>query len=616
MSSHRGHGGRFRFGTDEVRPQVNWPFIKRIMSYFKAYRWHMVGLFLLLLIGSALGLVPPLLIRQVIDVAIPQKRIQLLFGLIGLYFAAVVLEGLLKVAQNYLNSWVSKHIIRDMRSTMFNRIQRLPVSFFSSVQSGEISSRMNNDIGGIERVFSSTFVQAVQNLLVFVTTIGLLASTDWLLALVNLAILPLFILPTRRVGRIRFDLAAKTQEQLAGLNNLILETLHISGITLVKLFNREASQAARFDESNQAVTKLEIQESLAGRWFFMVMSTLAALGPMVLYLVGGYLIITTGRMTVGSLVMFVSLLSRLYGPVTGFANLSVDITRSLALFQRIFDYLDLPLEPDDGQLTPAISGRIEFRDVTFGYREQPVLQDINLTVEPGKMVAIVGRSGAGKSTLTNLIPRLYDVTEGQLLVDGVDVRQIDLTHLRRHIGMVTQDTHLFNRSIRDNLLFAKPEASDQELIAAAQKAHIHELIMSLPDGYSSVVGERGVKLSGGERQRLSIARALLKDPAIVILDEATSSLDSLSEAAIQSAIEPLLARRTSLVIAHRLSTIMQADAIVVLDQGRVIEQGSHQDLLARGGLYKEIFDTQFRLPDHEVEVDNEKPNQGGRHELG
>ena len=595
MSSNRGFGGRFRFDAGEERPKITWSFIQRIMYYFKAYRWHMVGLFLLLLVGSVLGLVPPLLIRQVIDVAIVEKRIRLLFMLIGLYFGSIVLEGLIRVAQNYVNSWVSKYIIRDMRSTMFQKIQQLPIAFFTSVQSGEISSRMNNDIGGIERVFSSTFVQAVQNLMVFITTIILLASTDLTLALVNLAILPLFILPTRRVGRIRYDMASRTQEKLAGLNNLILETLQISGITLVKLFNREADQTKRFNEYNQDVTKLEIQESLAGRWFFMVMSTLAALGPMVLYLVGGYLIITTERMTVGSLVMFVSLLSRLYGPVTGFANLSVDITRSLALFQRIFEYLDLESEIDTGKQTPTITGKITFRDVSFHYGDKQILHDINLDIEPGKMMAIVGRSGAGKSTLTNLIPRLYDVTEGAVLFDGVDARDIELGHLRRHVGMVTQDTHLFNRTIRENLLFANADANQEELEQAAKQAQIHQLIETLADGYDSVVGERGVKLSGGERQRLSIARALLKDPTIVILDEATSSLDSLSEAAIQTAMEPLLEQRTSIVIAHRLSTIMQADSIVVLDGGAVVEQGRHQELLAGGGLYKEIFDTQFRL---------------------
>lgn len=596
--STRGFGGRFRFDAEEVRPKVTWPFVKRIIQYFTKYRWHMVGLFAMLLIGSVLGLVPPLIIRQVIDVAIPDKRIGLLFGLIGLYFGAVLLDGLIRVGQNYLNSWVSKHIIRDMRSTMFQKIQSLPISFFTNVQTGEISSRMNNDIGGIERVFSSTFVQIVQNSMVFITTIILLASTDLTLALVNLALLPLFILPTRRVGRIRYDMAAKTQEKLAGLNNLILETLQISGITLVKLFNRERYQAERFDEFNRDVTQLEIQESLAGRWFFMVMSTLTALGPMVLYLVGGYLIITTERMSVGSLVMFVSLLGRLYGPVTGFANLSVDITRSLALFQRIFDYLDLREETDEGGNRPTIEGRVQFHEVDFHYGDKQILHDISLTIEPGTMMAIVGRSGAGKSTLTNLIPRMNDVTAGAITIDGMDIRDMELSHLRGQIGMVTQDTHLFHRTIKENLLFAKGDATDEEIHDAAKKAQIHDFIMSLEHGYDSLVGERGVKLSGGERQRISIARALLKDPKIVILDEATSSLDSLSEAAIQTAMEPLLKERTSIVIAHRLSTIMQADSIIVLDQGRMIEQGRHDELLEKDGLYKEIFDTQFRILDN------------------
>lgn len=594
--STRGFGGRFRFEPDTVRPKVTWPFIRRIVSYFLAYRWHMAGLFFMILLGSVLGLVPPLIIRQVIDVAIPEKRLSLLFLLVGFYFLAIVLEGLLKVGQNYINSWVSKHIIRDMRLNMFQKIQSLPIRFFTSVQTGEISSRMNNDIGGIERVFSSTFVQIVQNTLVFVATVILLASTDLTLALVNLVLLPLFILPTRRVGRIRYDMAAKTQDKLAGLNNLILETLQISGITLVKLFNREQRQTERFSEYNRDVTTLEIQESLAGRWFFMVMSTLTALGPMVLYLIGGYLIITTDRLSVGSLVMFVSLLGRLYGPVTGFANLSVDITRSLALFQRIFDYLDLDEEVNEGKLKPEITGRLEFNDVFFSYGDSAILQGINLSIEPGTMLAVVGRSGAGKSSLTNLIPRLYDVTSGSITLDGIDLRDLELSHLRGQIGMVTQDTHLFNQSIKENLLFAKADATDEDIHGAARKAHIHDFILSLPHGYDSVVGERGVNLSGGERQRISIARALLKDPTIVILDEATSSLDSLSEAAIQSAMEPLLEERTSIVIAHRLSTIMQADSIVVLDRGKVIEQGGHEELLALGGLYQEIYETQFRLP--------------------
>lgn len=595
----RGGGGRFHYMEDEAKPKMNRAMFGRIFKYYLPY-WRL----LLLLVGciivtSLLGLIPSLLTKEIIDRALPDKDFKLLVSMIVLSFATTVVSGLISVGQTYLNSRISKNIMFDLRNGMYNHLQYMPISFFSSVQAGEITSRINNDINGIEGVFSNTVVQMLHNLFIFISTAAVMFATNWKLALFSLVVLPLFVYPTRKVGKVRWKLASKTHEKLAELNTIIQETLNIGGTFLVKLFTKEKKQQEEFETVNREVTKLQIRESLAGRWFFMTITTLVAIGPMLIYMVGGYLAIKRGEISVGGIVLFVTLLGRIYQPVTSFANISVDITRSYALFERIFQYLDIKqdiVDKEGAAELGEIKGAVRYSGVNFSYNEnKQTLKDINIDILPGEMAALVGPSGAGKTTITYLLPRLYENDTGTVSIDGTDVKDVTLESLRRQIGIVTQDTYLFNASIRENLLFAKDGAGQEELDAACRAANIYDFIIGLPEGYDTVVGERGIKLSGGEKQRLSIARALLKNPRIVILDEATSSLDSVSESLIQAAIEPLLKNRTSLVIAHRLSTIMAADRIYVVEAGRIVEQGTHEQLLALGGAYKKLCDKQFRL---------------------
>jgi ATP-binding cassette, subfamily B, bacterial len=594
-------GGRFHFMDEKDKPKISKKILGRIFMYYVPYWKLLVVLVFCIVATSSLGLVPSIMIKRIIDIALPGKDIDMLLWLIAISFFATVTSGLILVLQNYLNSWISKHIMFNIRNTMFNHLQYMSISFFSNVQAGEITSRMNNDVSGIENVFTGTFIQILQNLLIFLTTASLMFYTNWKLALFSLIIIPLFVLPTRKVGKVRWRIASKTHEKLAELNTIMLETLNIGGTFLVKTFTKEKHQQEKYEKVNAEVTKLQIKESLAGRWFFMTLTTIAAIGPMLIFLVGGLMTIKSDVMTVGSIILFVTLLTRLYGPITSFANISVDITRSLALFDRIFQYLDVKqdiMDKEDATDIEAVVGYIEFKDVGFSYNESAqTLKDININVKPGQLVAFVGASGAGKTTITYLLPRLYDIESGSITVDGIDIRDVTVESLRSQIGIVTQDTYLFNTSIRDNLLFAKLDASDEAIFSACKTANIHEFIISLPEAYETIVGERGIKLSGGEKQRLSIARALLKNPRIVILDEATSALDSVSESLIQEAIKPLLRDRTSLVIAHRLSTIMAADCIYVVDEGKIVEHGTHTELFAMGGKYKELCDKQFKTSD-------------------
>ncbi len=591
-------GGRFHFDDSEIRPVITKQILLRIARYFIPYWKLLLLLVICIILTASLGLVPPVLTRRIIDVALPGKQIRLLVLLVAASFGATAVSGLILVGQNYLNSWISKHIIQDVRNAMFRHLQYMSIRFFSDVRPGEIPSRMNNDIGGIESIFAGTFVQILQNIFVFLTTAGILFYTNWKLAAVSMLILPLFVIPTRKVGKVRWKIAARTQEKLAELNTVIQETLSLGGTFLVKLFTKEKQQQAEFEKVNADVTRLQMKESLAGRWFFMTITTIVSLGPLIIYLIGGILLIRSGEITIGSIVMFVALLNRLYGPVTSFANISVDITRSLALFDRIFQYLDMEQEivdAPDAKDPGTVRGEIRFADVRFSYTDKAVtLRDINIEIPAGRMVAFVGPSGAGKTTITYLLPRLYDIDAGSITIDGTDIRAMTLESLRRQIGIVTQDTYMLNATIRRNLLFARDNAGEEEIVSACRTANIHDFIASLPDGYDTLVGERGIKLSGGEKQRLAIARALLKDPRIVILDEATSSLDSVSESLIQDAIGPLLRGRTSLVIAHRLSTIMAADCIYVVNQGRIEESGTHEELYAMNGLYRELYEKQFR----------------------
>jgi len=480
---------------------------------------------------------------------------------------------------------------------MYGILQRMPLKFFSNTRTGDIISRINNDVSGVEGVFQRTVVNTVQDILVIAFTLVTIFAMDWRLSLLGLCLIPSFILPTRRVGKARWNIAKATQEKLAELNQIIQETLGVAGAVLVKIFTREDDQRDKFYASSRDVVKLQIREALVGRWFFMFVRTFSSIGPALIYFYGGYLVIR-GELTIGTVIAFNTLLMRLFGPVTNLFNMHVDVTRSLALFERVFEYLDLApevMEAPGALSLDKLEGRIEYEDVCFSYKEgQQVLKGVSFTVEPGEMVALVGPSGSGKTTITYLVPRLYDPDSGVVKIDGIDARQISLRSLRSQIGIVTQDTFLFNASIRENILFGRKDATEEEMIEACKAAYIHDFIAALDEGYDTLVGERGIKLSGGEKQRIAIARAILRNPRIIILDEATSSLDSHAETLIKAAISPLLANRTSLVIAHRLSTVLAADKILVIENGRIVESGTHQELLAGGGLYRRLYDEQFR----------------------
>lgn len=591
--------GHMRFDPgSEDKPEITGALLLRIFSYFKPYWKNIIVMLLAVIFNSALGLVSPILTKNIIDVALPNGSLGLLFKYLSLSFLALIVQNLISVGQSYMNTLISKRIIRDLRNQMFTHIQNMSLKFFSNVKTGEINSRLTNDIGGIEGIFSNTLIQIVQGVFVFLTTAITLFYTNWMLAIVSLLTLPLFLAPTRKVGKTRWKIASETQVKLSELANIITETLNVGGTMLIKLFTKEKDKSREFSEINEDVTKLGIRESLAGRWFFMTLQTFIAIGPLLLYLFGGIIMIKYGTITIGGIVMFVSLLGRLYGPVNTFANIHVDIVRSIALFDRIFQYLDLESEikekPNAAE-SQKLEGYIRYENVSFSYNDSTeILKNVDIEIKPGQMAAFVGPSGAGKTTLTYLVPRLYDVSSGAVSIDGIDIRDMSLSSLRSQIGMVTQDTFLFNTTIRENLLFARSGASDEEIDAACKAANIRDFILSLPEGYETVVGDRGIKLSGGEKQRLSIARTLLKNPKIVILDEATSSLDSNSEALIQEAVEPLLKSRTSLVIAHRLSTIVSADVIFVVKDGEIVETGTHAQLLQKEGVYRELYDIQFR----------------------
>jgi len=550
-----------------------------------------------ILTTSVLGLVPPFLVKRIIDDAIPSGSRTELDWLVGAMIAAPLLSGLVGVWQNYLITIMAQGVMFDLRRTMYDRLLRQSLRFFTNTKSGEILSRLQNDVGGVSGVVSGTLVTLSTNVLVLATTLVVIVRMNWQLSVVACVILPFFILPTRRVGQIRSRLSKQTQERLAELTAYIQETLSVNGFLLTRLFGSQPFESQRFQDKAAAVRDLQIQQSMLGRWFFMFLMMFATVGPAFIYLVGGHEIIS-GQLTIGTMVAFVFYLGRLYGPATGLVNVHVEIMSAAALFRRIFEYLDLPIEiaePASPVRLTAPRGDLRFEDVGMGYREGALtVQGVTFEARPGQMVALVGPSGAGKTTITYLACRLYDPSHGCIRFDGVDLRELSLADLPRWIANVTQESTLFNATVEENLRYGKPEASRDEIEAACRVARIHDVIAALPKGYDTVVGERGYKLSGGEKQRMALARVVLRDPKLLILDEATSSLDSTSEALIQRALEPLLAGRTSLVIAHRLSTILRADVILVLDQGRIVERGTHTELLARGGLYAKLYEQQFQ----------------------
>ena len=598
----RGLGPR-GFLTEEEKknmPKVTGALLGRILGYLKPYSLQFLLVFVTILLSAVVGLLPSIITGRIVDEALVGKNMRLLVQLLVMAFVTLTASQVISVLESYINAWISQRIIFDMKNQMYDHLQHMPHAFFTSEKQGDIITRMNTDISGVSTVISGTLSSIVSNVATVVTTLVALFTMSWKLAIVGIVVIPLLILPTKSVGRRRYQLLTDSQAKNDEMNQLINETLSVSGSLLVKLFTREGREYERFVAVNEEVTQLALKEQNSGRWFRVVMGMFTQLGPLLIYFAGGYLIISHADLglTVGTITATVSLINRLYRPVESLLNIHVDFTRSLALFTRIFAYFDMPnpiQSPENGKKPDVTDADIVYEHVRFSYDpEKELLRDIDFTVPGGKMYAIVGPSGSGKSTVVNLIPRLYDVLGGRVTVAGVDVRDFDLTYLRSQIGVVTQDSYLFNGTIRDNLLYAKEDATQEELDAACYIANLSDFIANQPEGYETVVGNRGLKLSGGEKQRLSIARVILKDPKILILDEATSALDSITENAIQEALEALMEGRTSIVIAHRLSTILKADRILVVKDGVIAESGTHEELLDAGGVYRELYETQFR----------------------
>ncbi|MBE5800654.1 MAG: ABC transporter ATP-binding protein [Clostridiales bacterium] len=590
------------FLTEEEKdnlPKVTWPLISRILTYLAPYWAKFLMVFVTIILSAVLGLLPSIITGRIVDEALVGQNMALLIQLLLAALVTLFASQVVSLLTTYLNAWISQHIIFDMKNEMYAHLQRMSHAFFTSERQGDIITRMNTDVSGVSTVISGTLSSILSNLATVVTTLVALFGMNWKMAIVGILVIPMLILPTRSAGRTRWKLLSESQAKSDELNQLINETLSVSGSMLTKLFTREQSEYDRFVKVNGEVTKLALKEQLSGRTFRLLMGIFTQVGPLLIYFAGGFLIIARGEtsLTVGTITAMVALVNRLYRPVESLLNIQVDFTRSLALFTRIFDYFDreIDIASPPNAVKPDLKGAdICFEHVRFGYTpDVEILHDIDFTVHSGEMAAIVGPSGSGKSTIINFIPRLWDVGGGRVTIGGVDVRDFDLTYLRSQIGVVSQDTYLFNGTIRENLLYAKQDATEEELIAACKAASIHDFIADQPDGYDTQVGNRGLKLSGGEKQRLSIARVILKDPTILILDEATSALDSISESAIQDALEILMQGRTSIVIAHRLSTIMAADKILALSDGVIAQCGRHEDLLEEGGVYKQLFDTQF-----------------------
>ncbi|EGD43389.1 putative ABC transporter, ATP-binding protein [Nocardioidaceae bacterium Broad-1] len=565
--------------------------LRRIARLFAPYRGRLLLVVALIVVSSVIGLAQPFLVKHVIDTALPERDTSLLLLSVAAMVLVAIASAALGVAQTLISTEIGQRVMHRLRTDLFGHLQRQSLDFFTRTRGGEVQSRMVNDIGSMQSVVTSTATSIAANVTVVAGTVVAMMALNWRLALISMVVLPPAVWTTRKVAQMRYAVTTQRQARMADLHVQVEEGLSVSGILLTKTLGAAPALAARFEQTSHDLVGLEVRSQLAGRWRMATMQVVFAAVPAALYLAAGFPA-TSGALTIGTLVAFVSLQGSLFRPLMGLLNVGVDVTSSLALFSRIFEYLDLPVEIDDPASPVPLGearGEVVFDDVGFTYDgSHPVLEDISLRVPAGGSLALVGATGSGKSTLAGMVARLHDPTSGRVMIDGIDLRDLDLADLAANVGMVTQETYLLHASVRDNLRHACPEASDAEIEAAARAARIHDLIVELPDGYDTLVGSRGHRFSGGEQQRLAIARTLLRDPRVLVLDEATSALDNTTEREVQAALDRLAEGRTTITIAHRLSTVRDADQIAVLDHGRVVEVGSHEELLLRGGAYADL----------------------------
>jgi len=643
------HSGFAFVRSADQKPKLTRQLLLRVLAYARPYWGQIAGMLVMILLSTGLALISPLIFRTMIDQVLPSKDLHRLLLLALALLVLPILNGGIAVFQRRWNAAVGEGVIYDLRVALFARLQRMSLRFFTNTKVGELMSRLNNDVVGAQDAISNTIVDMITNIIQAVAVLVVMFSLEWRLTLVSVLILPLFLLVAQRLGMVLRDIARAAMDMNAKMNAHMNETLNIGGALLVKLFGRQHDEVQRFQERASGVRRVGVQRAFYGSLFFGIIGLVTAVGTALVYGLGGWFVIQ-GTFTIGTIVAFGSYLGQLYGALQGLASAPVDFSTSLVSFERVFEVLDLPadiLEKESAEPLQNVQGELVFEDVIFkyemdeskmlkdvkrygkmedvstvlslaeggngkevkaageisgmedeGYKSQArdvALESITFRAAPGQLVALVGPSGAGKTTLTYLIPRLYDPTSGHIRIDGHDLREVSLDSLSGVIGMVTQETYLFHDTIHTNLIYARLDATQAEVEAAAKAANIHNFIMDLPDGYNTVVGERGYRLSGGEKQRLALARVILKNPRLLVLDEATSSLDSESEALIQEALKRVIAGRTSIVIAHRLSTILAADLILVFDRGRIVERGTHAELLDQGGLYARLYETQFRL---------------------